>query len=244
MNNYSDHFKKMKSNAHPVREKPKRNMPLKRSSRRRKSMESSYKLGGSITFLFVLAIYGFLYPEKILETYDRVSIFSVSSAKDMEIPAQSNSDKQEKSATVKKEESDKKELKGTAEVSDNTNYIQYLEQQKNKLDEREKNLNELEEKLQLEKVALEQKVQELEQARREIASKLESRVQEDEERVKKLVDIYSNMKPQSAAQVIATLDEELAIHVLKRMKKQDAGNILNFMNPEKAKKLSEKYTGY
>jgi flagellar motility protein MotE (MotC chaperone) len=102
----------------------------------------------------------------------------------------------------------------------------------------------LEEKLQLEKLALGKKVEELEIKRRDIASKLEGRVQEDEESVKKLVDMYSNMKPQSAAQVIASLDDELAINILKRMKKQEAGSILNYMPPQKAKLLSEKYTGY
>lgn len=244
MNNYSDHFKKMKSNAHPVRLKNNKKMGTISKKSKAKSPDTSYKAAGVITFSFVVAIYGFLYPEKILEIYDRVSIFSVSSADSKEVSAETKDPQTAKIATDKKADMVNPEKKTITEVSDNANYIEYLEQRKKALDEKEKSLNELEEKLQQEKLALEKKVQDLDLARRDIASRLETRVQEDEERIKKLVDMYSNMKPQSAAQVIASLDEELAIGVLKRMKKQEAGNILNFMNPEKAKKLSEKYTGY
>lgn len=244
MNNYSDHFKKMKSNAHPVRIKNNKKVSTISKKSKAKTQETSYKIAGLITFSFVVAIYGFIYPEKILEIYDRVGIFSISSADSKAVSAETKDPQAANVATDKKIDSGEPTKKTITEVSDNANYIQYLEQRKKMLDEKEKSLNELEEKLQQEKLALEQKVQDLESARRDIASRLESRVQEDEERIKKLVDMYSNMKPQSAAQVIASLDEELAIGVLKRMKKQEAGNILNFMNPEKAKKLSEKYTGY
>jgi len=244
MNNYSDHFKKMKSNAHPVRVKShKKNKNILRN-KSSKTSDLSYRAVGLITFSFVVAIYGFLYPEKILNIYDRVSLFSISSADNKALSAETKDAKSAITTPRPDGEGKVAEAKSISEVSDNANYIEYLEQRKKTLDDKEKTLSELEEKLQEEKLALEKKVQDLEAARREIASKLESRVQEDEERLKKLVDMYSNMKPQSAAQVIATLDEELAIGVLKRMKKQDAGNVLNFMNPEKAKKLSEKYAGY
>lgn len=193
------------------------------------------------------SFYGFLFPESVTELASRVSVFSLSEAADTKPAAtvaetKDNNKEDVASGTSEKKATSKAKSKG--EVSDNANYLQHLEERKQALDEKEKNLKELEEKLHLEKLALEKKVEELEAKRRDIASKLEGRVAQDEESVKKLVDMYSNMKPQSAAQVMASLDEELAINILKRMKKQEAGNILNFMAPQKAKALSEKYTGY
>ncbi len=240
MNNYKDHFKKMKSNSHPVRMKPKQRT---RRPNSRKSL-SSLKAASVMLLALSASFYGFLYPESIIEIADRVTVFSSGHASESATPAATK--EHEKEDVAAKEETKKlpKKVSKGGEVSDNTKYIQHLEERKAALDEKEKQLKELEEKLQLEKVALGKKVEELEAKRRDIASKLESRVQEDEESLKKLVDMYTNMKPQNAAQVMVSLDDELAINVLKRMKKQTAGNILNFMPPQKAKSLSEKYTGY
>ncbi|MCC6137123.1 MAG: hypothetical protein IT287_00700 [Bdellovibrionaceae bacterium] len=240
MNNYKEHFRKMKSNSHPVRMKSDKKS---RSSAKSKNL-APLKMGCFMALALCVSAYGFLYPESLLELADRVTVFSMSQAKDSASSADLPVPNKEDVAAAKSTKSPLKKAEAMTEVSDNANYIQYLEERKKTLDEKEKQLKDLEEKLQLEKVALEKKVEELEVKRRDIASKLEGRVQEDEESVKKLVDMYSNMKPQSAAQVIASLDDELAINILKRMKKQEAGSILNYMPPQKAKLLSEKYTGY
>lgn len=245
MNNYQDHFKKMKSNSHPVRMKA--DKKTNKSSRRQRKNLAPVKLGCFMAFAMCAALYGVLFPESLSELADRVTVFSLSEASDTKPAATPAETKEVKTEDVAAAATDKKQnskAKSKGEVSDNANYLQHLEDRKKALDEKEKNLKELEEKLHLEKLALEKKVEELELKRRDIASKLEGRVAQDEESVKKLVDMYSNMKPQSAAQVMASLDEELAINILKRMKKQEAGNILNFMAPQKAKVLSEKYTGY
>jgi len=240
MNNYKDHFKKMKSNSHPVRMKQKQRT---RKPHNRKSL-SSLKAASVMLLALSASFYGFLYPESIIEIADRVTIFSAGHASEAATPAATKEHEKEEVAVKEEAKKPAKKAGKSGEVSDNTKYIQHLEERKTALDEKEKQLKELEEKLQLEKVALEKKVEELEAKRRDIASKLESRVQADEESLKKLVDMYTNMKPQNAAQVMVSLDDELAINVLKRMKKQTAGNILNFMPPQKAKSLSEKYTGY
>jgi len=59
--------------------------------------------------------------------------------------------------------------------------------------------------------------------------------------VNKLVDLYSNMKPKQAADILGSLNEELAVEVLAKMKKKSAAEIMNLLQPEKAKILSEKY---
>lgn len=58
------------------------------------------------------------------------------------------------------------------------------------------------------------------------------------------MQLYSSMKPQQAAQVFETIDEDLAIEIISKMKKKNAAEILNLVKPEKAKLFSEKYAGY
>jgi flagellar motility protein MotE (MotC chaperone) len=52
------------------------------------------------------------------------------------------------------------------------------------------------------------------------------------------------MRPNTAAKVVESLDEDLAVEILGRMKKKNAAEILNLLKPEKAQVLSEKYAGY
>ncbi len=58
------------------------------------------------------------------------------------------------------------------------------------------------------------------------------------------MELYSNMKPKQAADVIGSINEDLAVEVLAKMKKKNAAEIMNLLTPEKARILSEKYTGY
>ncbi len=54
-----------------------------------------------------------------------------------------------------------------------------------------------------------------------------------------LVDVLSNMKAREAAKVLETLDERIAVRVLADMRGRQAGEILTYVNPVKAAKLSE-----
>lgn len=119
-----------------------------------------------------------------------------------------------------------------------------LKQRKEELDLREKELAELEEELQRQKVELDKRIQQLEEMRGQIATVLKERVEVDQEKVTKLVDLYSNMKPKQAADVIGSINEDLAVEVLAKMKKKSAAEIMNLLDPAKARILSEKYTGY
>lgn len=129
-------------------------------------------------------------------------------------------------------------------VSEDTSYFSKLRERKEQLDLREAELNQLEEELQRQKAEIEQRIGELSQIRKDIATTLEDRVQADEGKVKKLVDLYSTMKPKQAADVIATIELDLAVQVLANMKKKSAADIMNVLPAEKAKELSERLTGY
>lgn len=239
MSNYSHHFKKLK------KQKQKK-MSLGYHSNKIKKENPFFQALGLISLIgFCLALYGVLYPENIEKMAQvRLSFFSKGLAAETAKTAPSENDHQEKSSQTPPDPQAHAEASKPPVVDKNISHVEQLLEKEKELVEREKRIVELEEKLQQAQLEMDKKLGQLDQMRREIASKLETRVNADEESVEKLVGVYSNMKPQSAALVIAKLDENLAISVLKKMKKQDAGSILNFMDPQKAKVLSEKYSGY
>lgn len=63
-----------------------------------------------------------------------------------------------------------------------------------------------------------------------------------DKKMKHLVDVYSNMKAKQAAQVLETLDENISVKILAGMRGRKAGEILTFVKPDKAARLSEALT--
>lgn len=119
-----------------------------------------------------------------------------------------------------------------------------LEDRKRELDEREAEMARLEEELQQQKVMLEDKIKQLEKIRQNIGTVLKEKTVSDSEKVDRLVEFYSNMKPQNAAKVFEELNENLAVEVLTRIKKKNAADIMNLIKADKAQRLSEKFAGY
>ena len=63
-----------------------------------------------------------------------------------------------------------------------------------------------------------------------------------DEKMAHLVDVYSNMKPKQAAQVLETLEESIAVRILAGMSGRKAGEILSSVRPDRAAFLSEALT--
>ena len=121
------------------------------------------------------------------------------------------------------------------EVEDDSDYIYKLTERKRVLDQREEELN---------KKAAEKKLTELEEYRAKISAMLQDRIKSDDGKVETLVQVYTNMKPSQAAKIFETMDEDLVIDILSRMKKKSAAEILNLIKTEKAQAFAEKYAGY
>lgn len=167
------------------------------------------------------------------------------------LAAESGGSKSEKSAEAgpaKEEKSSSSESRGPQAVGETVphdlSYYAKLNEKREELDLREKELGELEEELHKQKAEVEARIQHLEGLREQIAGVLKEKVEVDQEKVNRLVEFYSNMKPQQAAKVIGTLNEDLAIEVLGKMKKKSAAEIMNLLEPDKAQVLSEKFAGY
>jgi flagellar motility protein MotE (MotC chaperone) len=83
------------------------------------------------------------------------------------------------------------------------------------------------------------KIETLNRLRMEIRAEVAREKAFEEQKLKHLIKVYSAMKPQSAAELIEKLDLTLAIELLSKMKGDAVGNILSYINIQKAAKISE-----
>lgn len=127
---------------------------------------------------------------------------------------------------------------------DDADYLFKLAERKKTLDQREEDLNKMAAEIEKQKLEIVQQVKKIEETRAKISSVLEEKIKTDDAKVDTLVQMYSNMKPQQVAKVFETLDEDLVIEILSRMKKKVAGDILNLVKPEKAQIFAERFAGY
>ena len=198
---------------------------------------------------------GYLYPEKIEKIIDHFDVGVLALAKaevgsaESAAGATANSalSSSDKSAGNAAQEDKPKETtclqqKGFSE--EELSHFNRLNDRKHELDLRDAELTTMEEELHKQKIEVEERIVKLEKIRDEIARVLKDKVEIDQQRVNTLVEFYSNMKPKQAAEIFATLNEDLAVEVLGKIKKKNAADIMNLLNAEKARALSEKFTGY
>lgn len=224
-------------------------MGVKQKTKTKKSRGIPWKLTG-LSFLGLLATgWGFQNYE-IVESYiKRVEISFLGAAIAEEAPAKKGTD-QAVNATEKSSAADAAKL-GDSEskvkkvsTEDEIDHLSKLNERKKELDEREEELARVEQELAAQKEELDKRLKDLEEVRRGISSVLEEKVKGDDKKIDTLVQMYSDMKPPQAAKVFETMDEDLAVEILGRMKKKSAADIMNLLKPEKAQSLSEKFAGY
>ena len=142
------------------------------------------------------------------------------------------------------EENKKTEVTELKKSADETDFLFKLSERKKELDQREEDLNKKAAEITKQKEDIEAKLSQLEDYRNRISTLLKERISSDSGKIETLVQVYSNMKPAQAAKVFETMDEDLVIEILGRMKKKNAADILNLVKIEKAQVLAEKYAGY
>lgn len=197
----------------------------------------------------VSAYWGYENHEKLEKVMDsvEVSFMTRSAASETAAPAKAKSEGEAATAATNKE--DKKSEEVTQDKVNNDevvdfNYIKDFQERKKQLDMREEELKKLEAEMMVQKESVDKKLEEVENIRKQISQQLEERVKADEQKIDTLVQVYSQMKPQQAAKVFETIDEDLAVEVLTKMKKKSAADILNLLKADRAQSLSEKYAGY
>jgi flagellar motility protein MotE (MotC chaperone) len=234
---------KLDQSSEELEEQIRRRMKMS-APKKRKKASIPWKLVAVSFVGLLVAIYGFMNYEEVESFVKRVEI-QVGGEAYAEAP---------KAAPEKKEPKDAKPAEGKEEATapaaapaltaSDLDHLQKLNDRKKELDAREEELNRMETELAVQKQELDKRLKELEEMRTKISGILEDRVKVDAEKVDTLVQMYSNMKAPQAAKVFETMDEDLAVEILGRMKKKNAADIMNLLKPEKAQVLSEMFAGY
>lgn len=221
----------------------KRRMGMNTQKKNKIKKKFPWQLVG-VSFLGVLVTFwgveNYVQVENYLKRIE-VSFMGVASAEE-KTPKKAEAAPTDKVPTEKSAPSDPQ--KPDEDSDSQYDHFSKLNERKKELDEREEELNRLEQELQTQRGELEKRLKELEDVRRGISSVLEDKVKVDDKKVDTLVLMYSDMKPPQAAKVFETMDEDLAVEILGRMKKKSAADIMNLLKPEKAQVLSEKFAGY
>ena len=110
-----------------------------------------------------------------------------------------------------------------------------LKAKQEELERREQALEQLEKEL-------DAKLEELGKMQADIKAMLEEAEVLQDKKIKHLVEVYSNMKAQQAANTLTNLNQDIAVKILAGMRGRQAGEILTYVEPAKAAKLSEALT--
>lgn len=185
---------------------------------------------------FAIAFYGYQNQDKLTSIFSmiEVSMFAPAHAESAKsAPQEAKTEPTEPTKPVSAEPS-----------GEELNHLIKLVDRKKELDAREEELNRMESELSKQKDDLQKRIADLEKMRSSISNILEERVKADDQKIETLVQFYSNMKPPQAAKIFESIDEDLAVQILGRMKKKNAADVLNLMKPEKAQMFTEKFAGY
>ena len=118
--------------------------------------------------------------------------------------------------------------------------LKTLQERQQRLVKREQWLTQREKQLQQQMRHFEERLTKLATLRKEIEALLQEKEAFEEKRFEHLVKVYEGMKPQEAASLLQRLQEDTAVRLLYRMREKKAGQILSFVKPEIAAKLSER----
>jgi flagellar motility protein MotE (MotC chaperone) len=107
---------------------------------------------------------------------------------------------------------------------------------------RQEELQRKEDSLQSLERELDDKLNRLQNLEQRIQAMLDEADVLQDKKIKHLVDVYSNMKPKEAAKALEVLEEPVAVKILTGMRGRNAGEILSFVDSEKAARLTEALT--
>jgi hypothetical protein len=113
--------------------------------------------------------------------------------------------------------------------------VNALLKRQDELDQREQGLKTLE-------TELNNRVAKLKDMETSIKAMLEEAKGVKDQKLKHLIDVYSNMNAKQAAKVLETLDNAIAVKILAGMRGRGAGEVLNNMEAKKAAGLTEMLT--
>ncbi len=118
--------------------------------------------------------------------------------------------------------------------------LQELAERRNVLDARERQLDEREALLSAAEQKLEEKQTKLNSTKDDLKELLKEKSEQEKAKIKRLVAIYENMKPNDAANIFNELEMPVLLQVIKNMKERKVAPVIASMSAEKARELTKK----
>lgn len=87
----------------------------------------------------------------------------------------------------------------------------------------------------------EKRLKEFQDSQKKLIGCVDSQTQQSEKRVDHMVEIVSGMKPQSAADVLAVQEPDLAVQILAKLDATKVSKIFNLMEKEVSARLQKQY---
>lgn len=117
-----------------------------------------------------------------------------------------------------------------------------LQKKQKDLDARESAIKAEEEKIQALKKEIMEKIDVLKALDTQISAKLDAEKTHDNKRLKELAKVYESTPPQKAAAMLEKLETKTAAGITINMKRERAGLIWGFLNPQKAVEITREIT--
>jgi len=118
-----------------------------------------------------------------------------------------------------------------------------VQELKKDLAKRDADLKRREDEISAKEAAVAEELKKLDSVRDEIKSAHSLGDAKGEEKIGKLVETFETMSPKSAAAIVASVDERLAVEAMGRLSSAKLGKILAAMDPAKSASLTEKLAG-
>ncbi len=121
--------------------------------------------------------------------------------------------------------------------------IEDIQRTRDELDAKTKELAAKEAELKSRETILEEELKKIDEAQKQVKQTEELLSKKNEEKINKIVETVENMPPKGASQLMANLDESLAVVAMSRVSTLKLAKIMNLMDPVKASKLTELLAG-
>jgi flagellar motility protein MotE (MotC chaperone) len=118
-----------------------------------------------------------------------------------------------------------------------------IKKKEKELTEKEARVKEAEERLAAEEARLKIRISELEKLQNDIESLQNKSKEADQSVIAKIVKTFESMSPKKAAGVLATMNDDLAVEVLLKMKEKKLASVLDVMDATRATSLSSLMAG-
>lgn len=114
-------------------------------------------------------------------------------------------------------------------------------QKERDLEAQKQNLGQRAEQIKMAEESLAKKILEVEKEQKKLIGCIDDNENSQITRVKQLVSVISNMKPQKAAELLSVQDSTISVKILELIKPERASKIFNLMDKEVSARLQKQY---